>query len=330
MKLTLTLSTAQAVLNHSPAATPSFEFPRSTSPRDAVLSTIDQILDHSTATPPTIKSAVISLPHALPAADLPPLCYRGVICSSRLEAYSPFAVDASSENSNQANQQSQPNQPNQQVIEPDDKKLKLPPVTASLSRTILTSQYSRPHVDHLETWPTAHNSTTIPLHPGDLDKDDLLTAMGNNRDATTWIYWGHGETDRLRGYGHLTREDLNELASLRPSFALTLWISCNTLGSHAPQESIAWQWYASGATNTLLAAHEAVLTDLNEAFTHALSEALSQAPSETLSQTPSQSCIHWRLSDWLFAALMRLPEPERRAISEHYRLLGNANLALSN
>lgn len=326
MKLTLTLSTAQAVLNHSLSATPSFEFPTSTSPRDAVLSTIDQILDHTTATPPTIKSAVISLPQALPATDLPPLCYRGVICSSRLEAHSPFAIDAISDHSYQANQL---NQPIQQVIEPDGKKLELPPVTACLSRTILTSQYSRPHVDHLETWPNAHNSTTIPLHPGDFDKDDLLTAMGNNRDATTWIYWGHGETDRLRGYGHLTREDLDELASLRPPLALTFWISCNTLGSHAPQESIAWQWYASGATNTLLAAHEPVLTELNEAFTHALSEALSQAPSETLSQTPSQSCIHWRLSDWLFAALMRLPEPERRAISEHYRLLGNANLTLS-
>jgi hypothetical protein len=326
MKLTLTLSTAQAVLNHSLSATPSFEFPTSTSPRDAVLSSIDQILDDTKTTPPTIKSAVISLPHVLPATDLPPLCYRDVICSSRLETQTPCAIDASSGHSSQANQQ---NQPNQQSSEPDDKKLELPPVIACLSRTILTSQYSRPHVDHLETWPTAQNSSTAPLHPGDFDRDELLTAMGKNRDATTWIYWGHGETDRLRGYGHLTREDLDELASLRPPFALTSWISCNTLGSHAPQESIAWQWYASGATNTLLAAHEPVLTELNEAFTHALSEALSQAPSETLSQTPSQSCIHWRLSDWLFAALMRLPEPERRAISEHYRLLGNANLSLS-
>jgi len=326
MKLTLILSTAQAVLSHSLSATPSFELPTSTSPRDAVLSIIDQILDDTKATPPTIKSAVISLPHVLPATDLPPLYYRGVICSSRLEAHSPFADDADSDHSNQASQQ---NQPNQQSSEPDDKKLELPSVTASLNRTILTSQYSRPHVDHLETWPTAHNSTTIPLHPGDLDKDDLLKAMGNNRDATTWMYWGHGETDRLRGYGHLTREDLDELASLRPPFALTLWISCNTLGSNEPNDSIAWQWYASGATNTLLAAHEPVLTELNEAFTRALSEALSQAPSETLSQTPSQSCIHWRLSDWLFAALMHLPESERTAISEHYRLLGNANLALS-
>ncbi|MGB3081223.1 MAG: hypothetical protein WBB31_19225, partial [Saprospiraceae bacterium] len=62
-----------------------------------------------------------------------------------------------------------------------------------------TCQYQHPYTDSLKLWVEAgaHN-----LHPGDYSRDEFLSALKSMQGH--WMYWGHADGRRLRGYHHVT------------------------------------------------------------------------------------------------------------------------------
>jgi len=222
--------------------------------------------------------------NALPSTALPPLTYKGIICSISTGDINPHTTPAPTFH----------------------KKLSIPP--------LLTSQYSRPHVDQpvlwQTAWPDAHN-----LHPGEIEKDEVLQRVSEN--SGFWVYWGHGEFDRLRGYGHISTPDLLKMIpQQRMPVDLSIWLSCNTLAdpedADNDHKTIGRQWYTAGGTQCLLAASEQVPTELNERFSNALLETL-------ITHNHGGSLM---FVQWLSQSLARLADDEQQFISGCYKLLG--------
>ncbi len=123
--------------------------------------------------------------------------------------------------------------------------------------THLTCQYQPSYTDILSQWANEGRNT---YHPGDFFKEDILSAISQMRG--NWLYWGHGEGDKLRGYSHLHTVDL--LAhKCSKQLNSTLWFTCCTLDRNYP-ENIALAWYLSGATKCIFASPEKVNTESNK------------------------------------------------------------------
>ncbi|WP_339751666.1 hypothetical protein [Algoriphagus aquimarinus] len=120
----------------------------------------------------------------------------------------------------------------------------------------LTCQYQPVYTEMLAQWEQEGGKA---YHPGDYFKDEILSAISQMKG--NWLYWGHGEGDRLRGYGHLDIVDLLSNKYVSPLNA-TLWFTCSTLDRDYP-ENIALAWYQSGATKCILASPDKVNTEAN-------------------------------------------------------------------
>lgn len=123
--------------------------------------------------------------------------------------------------------------------------------------THVTCQYQPPYTDILSQLANEGQKT---YHPGDYFKEDILPAISLMRG--NWLYWGHGEGDKLRGYSHLHTFDLLAHKCTVPLNS-TLWFTCSTLDKDYP-ENIALAWYLSGATKCLLASPDKVSTEANQ------------------------------------------------------------------
>lgn len=165
----------------------------------------------------------------------------------------------------------------------------------------VSCQYQHPYTEMLEFWAA---KGAISYHPGDYFKEDFLIHLKSMEGI--WGYWGHAEGDRLRGYGHLTRE---ELLFHRPAKALdlTLWFSCSTLDFQVV-ENIGLSWFLSGCTKTLLASPFKVKTEDNQRLGLEFLDAFSAVKK-----------LH--LSDILLS-LVRTNNGKLKDILDQYRLLG--------
>ncbi|TXE04414.1 hypothetical protein [Algoriphagus aquimarinus] len=172
----------------------------------------------------------------------------------------------------------------------------------STPKTHLTCQYQAPYTTMLKLWADAGAED---YHPGDFYKSEILTAISHM--TGNWVYWGHGEANLLRGYGHLEKEDLLAHTPDKPLNA-TLWFTCSTLDHHK-DENIALSWYRSGATKCLLASPHKINTEANQLLSSAW---LVAAKSQRLTS--------------IAAIVLKLMQEEAKEVTDvlkNYYLLGN-------
>ncbi|WP_192349544.1 hypothetical protein [Algoriphagus sp. Y33] len=124
------------------------------------------------------------------------------------------------------------------------------------NKTHLTCQYQPDYTEMLALY---EHQIGQPYHPGDYFKPDILHAISLMEG--NWLYWGHGEGDKLRGYSQLDTVDLLSNKCRYPLNS-TLWFTCSTLDRDFP-ENIALAWYQSGATKCLLASPYKINTKAN-------------------------------------------------------------------
>lgn len=165
-----------------------------------------------------------------------------------------------------------------------------------------TCQYQPPYTDTLNLWVEAGAKN---FHPGDYFKHEFLNALSKMQGH--WLYWGHADSDKLRGYHHLFSEDI---LGHKPESPLqsTLWFSCSTL-DNSKERNIALEWFLSGATHCLLASLKQVKTKDNQL--------LSSAWLETY-----QHQEVFNIADIIYY-LLKHDEQTFGPILEHYRLMGS-------
>ena len=169
-------------------------------------------------------------------------------------------------------------------------------------KTHLTCQYQPPYTAMLDLWSKAGAKE---YHPGDYYKSEILTAISNM--TGNWVYWGHGEANLLRGYGHLEKDELLAHVPPKPLNA-TLWFTCSTLDKHE-SENIALSWYRSGATKCLMASPNKINTQANQQLSEAWLSAVKSQPLACISEV-----------------VLKLIQEESEEITEvlsNYYLLGN-------
>lgn len=198
--------------------------------------------------------------------------------------------------------------------------LTLRPYDRGLLRWHVTAQYAPVYIDTLNAWQAAGAHA---FHPGDYFKPDLIEAMGDW--SGHWLYVGHAEVDRLRGYQHVLASDLEGIPK-RGLLDTTLWISCNTLAHKAGVQSLGLAWYLSGATRLFLGAVAPTDTLQNQHFCRLCLQAILQM--ETSNKTHA------------FADVLRcvFSNPERSGTemacfnsspyNQNYRMLGNPWVAV--
>ncbi|WP_425638408.1 hypothetical protein ACPUEN_03255 [Algoriphagus yeomjeoni] len=169
-------------------------------------------------------------------------------------------------------------------------------------KTHLTCQYQQPYTKMLKLWSEAGAED---FHPGDFYKTEILSAISTM--TGNWVYWGHGEANLLRGYGHLEKDELLAHIPAKPLNA-TLWFTCSTLEKHST-ENIALSWYRSGATKCLLASPNKINTEANQMLSAAWLAASKSPPIASIA-----------------AVILKLIQEESKEITEvlrNYYLLGN-------
>jgi hypothetical protein len=129
-------------------------------------------------------------------------------------------------------------------------------------KTHLTCQYQPPYTTMLKLWADAGAEE---YHPGDYFKSEILVAI--SKMTGNWVYWGHGEGNLLRGYGHLKKSELLLHIPEKPLNA-TIWFTCSTLDNNV-NDNIALSWYLNGATKCLLASPYNVKTEANKMLSEA-------------------------------------------------------------
>lgn len=166
----------------------------------------------------------------------------------------------------------------------------------------VSCQYQNPYTDMLELWT---NEGSKPYHPGDYFKEDFLLEL--QKMTGIWAYWGHAEGDKLRGYSHLT---LNEILTNSPSkpFLLTLWFTCSTLDPEF-DENIGLSWFLSGKTQCLLASPFKVKTEENQLLGKEFLKVFTQKNNQLLSEI--LLCLVEKKDDFL------------SRVMNHYCLLGS-------
>ncbi len=166
-----------------------------------------------------------------------------------------------------------------------------------------TCQYEPPYTDQLDSW---EMNGVRAFHPGDYYKNEVMEILADQGEV--WLYWGHGDWDRLRGYGHLEKKDLQALKRKKP-FAMTLWFSCSTLDfTHG--FPIAWEWYQQGKTKSLFCSSDKISTQANQLFASQLLQKIIECKHE-------QNIAELLL--WSFEA----KKEELNPVQESYYLLGN-------
>ena len=164
-----------------------------------------------------------------------------------------------------------------------------------------TCQYQPPYTRTFGLWVDAG---AISLHPGDYFRHEFLEALRNM--AGHWLYWGHADADKLRGYHHLSGNDLLEHKPTSPLLS-TLWFSCSTLGRNKPR-SIALDWYLSGATKCMLASPLEVNTKNNQRLAEGWLNACSNSEDKSISG--------------ILRFLLENEETTYAGVLQQYRLLG--------
>jgi len=142
------------------------------------------------------------------------------------------------------------------LIEFENSNLKIPNIIN------VTCQYEFVYTNLLDDW---EREGARSIHPGDYFKSDFLDEF--SKFTGNWVYFGHAEGDRLRGYGHL---EINDLIKHHPprSLNLTLWFTCSTLDPNV-DPSIGICWFMSGATFALLASAFKISTYSNQLLSKA-------------------------------------------------------------
>jgi hypothetical protein len=166
-----------------------------------------------------------------------------------------------------------------------------------------TCQYQPPYTLQLDDWEQRGIQS---LHPGDYFKNELLAQL--TLQGAVWMYWGHGDWYRLRGYGHIDRDDLSELRREK-SFAATLWFACSTF-DFSLGTPLAWEWYQQGKTKCLLCSPEKVSTQANQLFA-------SQLLQEIIESTQEQSIAE------LLRRTFESKKEGLNSVQDAYYLLGN-------
>ncbi len=165
-----------------------------------------------------------------------------------------------------------------------------------------TCQYQPPYTDVLNQWVEAGAEN---FHPGDYFKNEFLNELSKMQGH--WLYWGHADSEKLRGYHHLFSDDILDHKPESP-LQSTLWFSCATLDKNK-EHNIALEWFLSGATQCLMASLEAIKTKDNQLLGSAWLEI----------------CQHQEVSniaDIIYHLLMQ-DEQTFGPILENYRLMGS-------
>lgn len=193
--------------------------------------------------------------------------------------------------------------------------LALRPSEGGLSRWNVTAQYAPAYIDTLLAWQAAGANS---FHPGDYFKADLIKAMGHW--SGHWVYVGHAEVDRLRGYQHVLASDLRGI-SKRDLLDSTWWLSCNTLAHKAGVQPLGLTWYLSGATRLFLGAVAPTDTLQNQHFCKLFLHAILQMKASNNAHTLAEVLRRiFSNTEWSSA--------EMECVNSHpfnlnYRLLGN-------
>jgi len=147
----------------------------------------------------------------------------------------------------------------------------------TLNSTFVSCQYEPPYTKMLNAW---EKSGAKGFHPGDYFKDEFLAEL--KKVSGNWVYFGHGEGDRLRGYGHLL---LSELMANKPSKPLnaTLWFTCSTL-DEKNGERIALSWFLNKGTYCILSSAKKVKTEENTILGEAWLEIISKPNNLTIGE----------------------------------------------
>lgn len=173
----------------------------------------------------------------------------------------------------------------------------------------VSCQYQPPYTDMLELWAQAGAK---PYHPGDYFKEDFLREL--KKMSGIWAYWGHSEGDRIRGYGHIT---VDELLSNSPEkqLLLSLWFTCSTLDPEVEQ-NIGLSWFLTGKTQSLLASPFKVKTEENQLLGRQFLNSLVQKRHESLAE--------------ILLDLIETEDQSVRQVLNQYHLLGNPWVDLKN
>ncbi len=164
-----------------------------------------------------------------------------------------------------------------------------------------TCQYQHPYTDTQRLWVEAGARD---LHPGDFLHDDFLLEVKNMQGH--WMYWGHADGRKLRGYDHLHAHDLLQNKPASPLMS-TVWFSCSTL-DHRLKRNIALDWYLSGSAYCMMASINTVNTEANRLLSAAWLKVVQQKKSTSISEI-----IHFLI---MSDPLTYIP------VVQHYRLLG--------
>lgn len=183
----------------------------------------------------------------------------------------------------------------------------------------VTAQYAPAYIETLHAWQAAGARV---FHPGDYFKAELLEAMDNWRGH--WIYLGHAEVDRLRGYEHVFASDLQSIsrAGLLES---TLWLSCNTLAYKPGIQALGLTWYLSGASRLFIGAVAPTSTSDNQHFCRLCLQGLlhTEASKKASNTTHTFSdVLRWVFSN-LECPSTQSSTTKLSQFNQHYRILGN-------
>ena len=173
----------------------------------------------------------------------------------------------------------------------------------------VSCQYQPPYTDMLELWAQAGAK---PYHPGDYFKEDFLPEF--KKMSGIWAYWGHSEGDRIRGYGHLTADELLSNSPENP-LLLSLWFTCSTLDPEVEQ-TIGLSWFLSSKTQSLLASPSKVKTEENQLLGRQFLNSLVQKRHEYLAE--------------ILLDLIETEDQSVRQVLNQYHLLGNPWIDLKN
>src|SRR5690554_520443 len=165
-----------------------------------------------------------------------------------------------------------------------------------------TCQYQPPYTDTFDLWVKAGAKS---IHPGDFFKQEFLEEVA--RMTGHWLYWGHSDNNKLRGYHHVYSK---ELLAHKPEHPLisTLWFSCSTLNNNS-SNSIGLEWYLSGATHCLMASPVEVNTEANCFLAKAWLEACQDSKDKTIAG--------------IIGHLLEKDEPIITDTLKQYKLLGS-------
>lgn len=136
------------------------------------------------------------------------------------------------------------------------------PTSHTHKKIHLSCQYQIPYTQIFEF---AQLKSGEHFHPGDYFKGDFLNALAKMHG--TWIYWGHADLEKLRGYEELYEKDL--ITALKnKKLQGCIWMGCKTLSLHP--NSIALNFHLAQKSKFILASKKEIQSSDNEHLCKAL------------------------------------------------------------